>query len=252
VRPPLLHVLSAALVVLAATDATGGAVTPSPEPTAVMPTLTPMSGDAGLRPTEPWAPAPVRRPPLGPLPDSVPGPASAGADVAASSAVPTVEPTTKPAPASIAPREMWTVASVRLRAGPSTDTRVVDELTADTRVSPSPGGSIASEWIKVRAGNSTGWLKSSYLTVKAPASSGGGDCGPTTEGVAPLAPGASARGIDESVRMRAGPGCSEKVLDQLEEGVVVKVIGVEGDWYAVAGQEWERVYIHRGLLVPVR
>jgi len=249
VRPPRLHVFPMAILVLATMwgAATAGTTTPVPEPTAVMPTLTPMSNDKSLRPVEPWGPAPVRSSPLGPLPDLDPIAAPAGVQVAAPSAAPRAEPAPKPAP-----REMWTNASVRLRAGPSTDTRVVDELTTDTRVTPASDGSKVPDWVKVRAGETAGWLKSSYLTAKAPVRGGSGDCGPTTGETAPIVPGAAARGIDETVRMRAGPACSEKVLDQLEPGVVVKVIGVEGEWYAVAGQGWERVYIRRGLLLPAR
>lgn len=237
--------LVASLALSGGSVAAAGSATPVPDPEAVIPALSSVSVDPPVRTSDPWGPAPAAAPPPGPNLE----PATPAAVVPAIEAA---KPPPPPPTEARRPREMWTREPVRLRAGPSTDTGVVDELTVDTRVVPEPSDRRAPpEWIRVRAGGSTGWMKASYLTPRKPqARAGGGDCAPTgPDGPSPVV-GGSARGVGGTVRMRAGPSCSDKTLDELEPGSTVRVTGVAGDWFAVAGQGWERVFIHRGALIP--
>lgn len=210
--------------------AAGGAgaqerVTPLDSATPVIPQLTPL----GAPPPAPYV-----------------APKAAVQPVPVAPAKPAAAKPADHAKAAVQPSRLWTTSSVTLRAGPSANTGVVDELSPGTAVTlTGPHG----EWARVRTADGIGgFIRSRYLTAQPPAvvsceMPSGADLGPELPAGTVVAPAGSAY-------LRAGPGCGEHTLDVLEAGARVTVLGTSGDWYAVTGQGWERGYVHRSLVRP--
>ncbi|MFE7404777.1 SH3 domain-containing protein [Isoptericola sp. NPDC057559] len=132
------------------------------------------------------------------------------------------KPTTPTAPtATVA---YVNAASLNLRAKPSTASAVVARLAKGTKVTqvaaPSKG------WVKVKAGTRTGYVATSYLTTKAPATKPG-----TTTPAAKVSYVTVA-----SLNLRAKASTSSSVLARLAKGTKVTHVGA-------ASKGWQKVTV---------
>ncbi|MDN4524961.1 SH3 domain-containing protein [Fictibacillus fluitans] len=227
------------------TEKKPAAPAPKPVPT---PAPTPKSVRAPASKPEP-APVPVPAPVLVPKPEPEPA------------AVPAPKPIPAPEPVSVV--KFVTTDTLNMRSGPATSYSVVLQLAHDTAVN------VLSEekgWAKVNANGKTGYVSSSYLTVK-------GDPVPSSDYEALYG-----RSLDEMVAMqmkvnpqtdlyknyihqsavtvsgttatvsgdnwnvRNGAGTGFWSLGTVNNGTKLKVLGSvkssEGIWYQVAYKTW--------------
>jgi uncharacterized protein YgiM (DUF1202 family) len=144
--------------------------------------------------------------------------AVAGAPVSATAGIIT-DSATPTSAASDTVLVLMTSGNVRIRAGASTDDRILTLLSPGTNVNileHNPTG-----WSRVRFGNIEGFISSEFLLPL-------GSPLPSTS----AAPIQSLRTVGE-VRLRSGPSTNHNVLDLLPLGSRVDVIAQSGNWSEV-------------------
>jgi len=145
---------------------------------------------------------------------------------------------------------LWTTASVTVRRGPTSASLALDEVIPGTEVTIA--GASESGWTRVRiAGRVSGFIRSSYLTPHPPKIVAC-DAGDLSAAFPPVIAAGTEITVKTRSFLRAGPSCNARTLDVLEPGRRMVVEELDGNWYAVGGQGWERVFLHRSLAqVPI-
>ena len=200
------------------------------------------------------APGPV--PPPAAAPESVaPPPPRKPAEVAAAPQPPVAA---APRKAGAGARTVWAKDDVYVRAGPGRDARILTALEPGEAVELVPGGN-GGEWKQVaRGGKVLGWVAAGFLVDRPP--SARPDAGKSDDGcalprnfTAPAGPppgeGATVRAL-AAANIRQTPACNAPVLDVLETGETVTVVGTSGTWSRVARRGRTLGYVSSILLAP--
>lgn len=145
-------------------------------------------------------------------------------------------------------RTVYVKDDVYVRAAPDRSGKVLDALEPGAAVQLVPGEA-GDGWARVaRDGKVLGWVSSSFLLDRAPRPDG---CAlppdfPSKRGNA-IADGSAARALADA-NIRKSPACNATVLDVLEAGDTVTVIGSSGTWYRVARKGRTLGYVSAPLL----
>ncbi|WP_207460148.1 SH3 domain-containing protein [Azospirillum sp. SYSU D00513] len=257
VAPPL----SAPLPGEVPADGTPPAVTapPLPAPVAVAPPQPAAATPAPPAPAERAAEVPVPAPK-----PELPTPAKAAPPAAAEAK-----------PAAGGGRTVWAEQDVYVRDAPNRNGRIVDGLSRGDRIERME--TLPNGWARVARNGRKGYTHGNYLSDSPPPRAGGaagtGETGSSPwaatpsearaeDGCAlpddlpanardPVPAGTRVRVVSDAY-LRAGPGCNARVLDVLEKGETVTVLGNRGNWYQVGRDGRVLGFVGGALLVPVR
>ncbi|NLU50745.1 MAG: SH3 domain-containing protein [Syntrophomonadaceae bacterium] len=134
---------------------------------------------------------------------------------------------------------------VNIRGGPGTSYTKVGSITKGARVEviKQSGG-----WYQIRfAGNRTGWVAGSLISVKSTASAA-----TSTPSRALTSPGVKVVQVTGSlVNLREGPGTTYPIIGKVTRGTVLTVVGTKNQWYEVLSPASPRGYISAGLVKAV-
>ncbi len=136
---------------------------------------------------------------------------------------------------------------VNIRSGPGTNYTKVGAITKGAQVEVIKQ---AGDWCEIRfAGNKTGWVSSSLISVKATSQSQ--PVVSTTSSSTVSATGSGTTTVEvtgTTVNLRQGPGTSYKVVGKVSKGTVLTVVDKSGDWYKITGQGIPVGYISSSLV----
>ena len=168
-------------------------------------------------------------------------------------------------------RTVWAERDVYVRDAPNRGGRIVDGLSSGDRIERME--TLPNGWARVARNGRVGYIHGNYL-ADAPPSRAAGSVGADSPWAAtpsearaedgcalpddlpanarvPVAAGTRVRVVSDAY-LRAGPGCNARVLDVLEKGETVTVLGNRGTWHEVARDGRVLGFVSGALLVPAR
>ncbi|MBB3668200.1 SH3 domain-containing protein, partial [Garicola koreensis] len=140
--------------------------------------------------------------------------------------------------------DYYAAQSTKLLASASPNAEMLAQLDRGAELTSAPGDA-ADGFVRVTAGDQTGWVRHGHLTPDAPAGTSADSSGPTPAGSSS----AGQHRVTEPLYARSGPGTNHAIRQGMPTDELITVTATSGDWVQFT-RRGEQVWSHGAYLEP--